>query len=50
MKKIFSYFLFIILSLVYFFAGYMLGFYKGTMSAYMDRTNQINNLFEEKDN
>jgi hypothetical protein len=49
MKKAFSYFLLIILSLIYFFAGYLLGFYKGTISAYKDGANQINELFEDKD-
>jgi len=47
MKNLSSYFLVIFLSLVYFSAGYLLGFYQGTISAYKERTKQINEIFEK---
>jgi len=47
MKNITSYFLVITLSLIYFFSGYVLGFYQGTISAYKERTKQINEVFEK---
>lgn len=39
--------MFIALCCVYFFAGYVLGFYQGTVSSYNDRIYQINTLFED---
>lgn len=47
MKNVTSYFLLIALSLVYFLAGYILGFYQGNLSAYKDSAHQINQYFED---
>lgn len=47
-QKFFSYFGLIFLSLTYFFAGYILGFYKGSISAYNDSVYQLNSVFEEQ--
>lgn len=46
MNKVLNYFLFVGLCIVYFTAGYILGFYHGTISAHSDRINQLNELFD----
>lgn len=46
--KVLSYFLFVLLCLVYFISGYILGFYQGNISAYKEKSYQINKFFDGK--
>lgn len=46
--KVLSYVLFIFLCLVYFLSGYILGFYQGNISAYKEKSYQINKFYDKE--